>query len=70
MRLFSKWREQYMQRPSSGGGLGLLKGGEGGCCSWARESGQCGWCETRLDRWLEARSRRDLEAVAASLGSL
>lgn len=49
--------------PQAAEGLGLLKGGEGG-------TGECGWCEMRLDRWPEARSRGDLEAVVTSLGEL
>lgn len=63
--VFQIERTVYAETLKWQGGSGLLKGGKGGSCAWACER----WV-VRLERWLEATSRRELEAVVTSLGSL
>ena len=47
----------------------LVQGSEGGWCAWSPvKDRECGWHEMKLDRWVEARSCRDLEAVVMCLG--
>ena len=62
--------ERTTQRSSSGRGLGWFTGEKGGWSAGSpMEDRECGWHEMKLDRWTEARSRRDLQAVLMSLGS-
>lgn len=56
--------------PQAAGGSACSREGRGAAVPGPVRTGECGWCEMRLDRWPEARSRGDLEAVVTSLGEL
>lgn len=71
MGLYFRQREQHTKRSSSGRQFGLFKTVKEACMPgalWKMKDGECGWCEMKLDRWVEARSCRDLEAVVMHLG--
>lgn len=68
--VFQLERTVYAETLKRQGGSACSREGRGAAVPGPVRTGECGWCEMRLDRWPEARSRGDLEAVVTSLGEL